>query len=176
MTESKVTNKKLPIIVVADNIRSLYNVGSLFRLADGLHCEALYLCGMSGYPRVENDPRPEWVAARADKEIRKTGLSGVDAVDFQYFPSTFEAVTGLRAAGYTIVALELTETSVDCRSFDYNYPLAVIVGHETEGVNDQLLAMVDGVVHLPMRGAGKSLNVATATAAFLYWLSLESEL
>ncbi len=161
---------RTPIILIADNIRSLYNVGSLFRLADGLQLEALYLCGMTGYPKLESDTRPEWVSSRADKEIRKTGLSGVDAVPYCYFPTTKAAVSTVKEAGYQIVSLELTEQSIDYRHATYTFPLALIVGHETEGVNQDVVSNSDAVVHLPMLGTGHSLNVATASAAALYYL------
>ena len=164
------SDKRTPIILIADNIRSLYNVGSLFRLADGLHLEAIYLCGMTGYPKINDDTRPDWVSTRADKEIRKTGLAGVDAVPFRYFSKTEDALTTARAAGNHIVSLELIDNSFDYRKAKYAFPLAVIVGHETEGVSPNVLEMVDTVVHLPMLGAGQSLNVATATAALLYYL------
>ncbi len=164
---------RLPVILIADNIRSLYNVGSLFRVGDGVNLEAIYLCGITGYPVVEGsdvDERPNWVAERADKEIRKTGLAGVEALPFRYFNSTGEAVAAAKAAGYSVVALELTEESVDYRSFEYQFPLAVIVGHETDGVELGLLQQVPAV-HLPMAGRGKSLNVATSAAAFLYFIT-----
>lgn len=161
---------KLPIILIADNIRSLYNVGSLFRVADGVNLEAIYLCGMTGYPMTDNDPRPIWVAERADKEIRKTGLAGVNAVPFQYFETTEAAIADVKTKGYQAVGLELAQDSVAYRSFPYRFPLAVVIGHETDGVADSILKQLDGTVHLPMHGQGKSLNVSTAAAAFLYYI------
>jgi 23S rRNA (guanosine2251-2'-O)-methyltransferase len=162
---------RLPIIFVADNIRSLYNVGSLFRLADGLHVEGLYLCGMTGYPSLGgDDPRPVWVSQRADKEIRKTGLAGVDAVPWRYFETTETAIAELKDQGYMVVGLELTEKSVDYRSTKWKDPVAVVLGHETDGLSAEILAMCDSVVSLPMRGTGKSLNVATSAAAIGYFL------
>lgn len=160
----------LPATLIVDNVRSLYNVGSLFRLADGVKLEAIYLCGITGYPQTSNDPRPAWVAERADKEIRKTGLSGVDSIPFRHFATTLEAIAEARSTGHQIVALELTESSQDYRQATYHFPLALIVGHETEGVDPAVLTHCDQTVHLPMRGAGQSLNVATAAAAILYHL------
>ena len=165
------SKQSLPVILIADNIRSLYNVGSLFRLADGLAIEAIYLCGMTGYPFVENDPRPAWVAKRADKEIRKTGLAGVDSIPFRYFENTVNATHELRASGYQIISLELASNSLDYRKASYQFPLAVVVGHETEGVNDLILNKSDLIVHLPIYGKGRSLNVSTATSAMLYHLN-----
>lgn len=162
--------KKLPVILIADNIRSLYNAGSLFRLADGVNLEAIYLCGITGYPKAENDGRPAWIAERADKEIRKTGLAGVNSIPFRYFETTNEAINAARSSGYQIVGLELTDTSIDYRDFNYTYPLAIVIGHETDGVDAEVLSRLDATVHLPMNGSGKSLNVSTAAAAFLYYL------
>lgn len=162
--------KPLPIIIIADNIRSLYNVGSLFRLADGLAIEAIYLCGLTSFPKLKNDPRPSWVADRADREIQKTGLAGVDHMPFRNFATTDQAIQELRRQGYSIIGLELTNASVDYRSIEYQFPLAVVIGHETDGVDDSTLKQCDHTVHLPMRGTGKSLNVSTATAALLYYL------
>lgn len=164
-------NPRLPVVVIADNIRSLYNVGSLFRVADGVHLDGLYLCGITATPLRENDDRPVWMAEKADRHIRKTGLSGVDAVPFRYFTTTAEAIAFAHREGRQVIGLELTETSVDYREASYQFPLAVVIGHETEGVADTLLPSLDGTVHLPMRGAGKSLNVATASAVFLYHLN-----
>ncbi len=172
------TASQLPIILVADNIRSLYNVGALFRLADGLNIEALYLCGITGYPKLgtnQKDKRPEWMQERADKAIRKTGLSGVEAVTFRYFSTTGEALAALKAKGYQLIALELAEQSQDYRTASYRFPLGIVIGHETEGVEPTVLERVDQTVHLPMRGQGHSLNVATASAAFLYYLADQYE-
>ncbi len=118
---------RLPIVIIADNIRSLYNVGSLFRIADGVNLEAIYLCGLSGYPKITHDQRPDWVSKRADKELRKTGLAGIDSVDFKHFDTTELAISELRARDYQIVALEKSMHSVDYRLVDYNFPLALIV-------------------------------------------------
>lgn len=174
-TLSVLMNERLPVIIIADRIRSLYNVGSLFRLADGVSLEALYLCGFTGYPKVANDPRPEWIAERNDREIRKTGLSGVDAVPFRHFPTTAAAVKEAKDLGYQLVALELTDNSIDYRQANYQFPLAIIIGHETEGVDPEVLAVCDQIVHLPMRGQGVSLNVSTAAAALLYHVLHEYE-
>jgi tRNA G18 (ribose-2'-O)-methylase SpoU len=163
-------SEKLPVIIIADNIRSLYNVGSIFRVADGVNLEGLYLCGITAYPQMENDERPIWMAEKADRHIRKTGLTGVTTVPFRYFKTTAEAIKQAKKEGRQVIGLELTETSVDYRDFSYKFPLAVVIGHETEGVDVEILPQLDGTVHLPMRGAGLSLNVATATSAFLYAL------
>lgn len=163
--------QRLPIILVLDNIRSLYNVGALFRVADGLNLEALYLCGITPYPKITNDPRPAWVADRADHAIRKTGLAGVESVPFHYFESTEAALHAIKTKGYQLVNLELIQESQDYRSVAYNFPLAVCIGHERDGVSNEAQALADLTVHLPMKGQGHSLNVATAASAFIYHLN-----
>lgn len=163
--------ERLPVIIIADNIRSLYNVGSLFRAADGVYLEGLYLCGITAYPFTENDDRPAWMAERADRHIRKTGLTGVQSIPFRYFKTTAEAITHARQEKRQVIGLEHTATSTDYRQFPYRFPLAIVIGHETDGVDQELLPHLDGTVHLPMRGQGVSLNVATATSAFLYYLA-----
>lgn len=163
-------SKRLPVTLIVDNVRSLYNVGAIFRSADAVNLEAIYLCGLTGYPKIANDTRAEWVAQRADKEIRKTGLAGVDSVPFRYLANVNDAIVEVKKKKYILVALEKTGESVDYRAVDYQFPLAVVVGHEVDGVSGEVLKMADRVVHLPMLGEGKSLNVATATSAFLYYL------
>lgn len=158
----------LPVIIIADNIRSLYNVGSLFRVADGVKLVAIYLCGITGHKRVKDDSRSEKVIIRCEKEIQKTGLTGVATIPFQYFEKTGDAVRTAKAKGYNVIGLERTDNSLDYRKAKYVFPLAVVLGHETKGVDDQLLKECGQVVHLPMRGEGISLNVATACGIFLY--------
>lgn len=161
---------RLPVIIIADRVRSLYNVGALFRLADGAGIEELWLCGFTGHPRVVDDPRPEWIIERNEREINKTGLSGVKAVPFRYFESLELSLVEAEKMGYHIVALEKTDDSVDYREAKFEFPLALIIGHETQGVAESGLLAAKQAVHLPMAGEGSSLNVSTATAAILYHL------
>lgn len=141
-------------VAVLDNIRSLHNVGSIFRTADGAGVEKLYLCGMTGTP-----PRAE---------IRKAALGAEEIVAWQYFATTKEALQYLRAEGYQLVALERTETNFDFRAAQYKFPLALIVGHEYEGIAPEILSECDMVVSLPMHGRKQSLNVAVAFGVAAY--------
>lgn len=163
-------SNRLPVIIIADRVRSLYNVGALFRLADGAGIEELWLCGFTGHPRVADDPRPEWIIERNEREINKTGLSGVKAVPFRYFETLELALAEVEKMGYQIVALEKTDDSVDYREAKFEFPLALIIGHETQGVAEAGLKAATLAVHLPMAGKGSSLNVSTATAAIVYHL------
>lgn len=141
-------------VAVLDNVRSLHNVGSIFRTADGAGAEKLYLCGMTGTP-----PRAE---------IRKAALGAEETVAWQYFATTQEALQHLRAEGYQLVALERSENSLDFRAAPYEFPLALIVGHEYEGIPQEILAECDMVVALPMHGRKQSLNVAVAFGVAAY--------
>lgn len=143
-----------PITVVLDNIRSLYNVGALFRTADGIHLEKLYLCGITGTP-----PR---------NEIRKTSLGAEEAVPWVYRKNTLQAIEELRAKGYQIVVLEHTDASVDYRRATYRFPLCLVVGHEFHGIQDEVVEAADLAIEIPMRGVKQSLNVSVAFGIAIY--------
>lgn len=141
-------NPPMPqIVAVLNNVRSLYNVGSIFRTSDALGVEKLYLCGITGTP---DNPR-----------LHKTALAGLQTVAWEYKKSALRTVKDLKKQGYTIVALELTDSSKPIKPVS-DRPLVIILGHEREGVDARLLAEADHIVHIPMRGAGQSLNVSVA--------------
>lgn len=145
-----------PIYVVVENVRSLFNVGAIFRTADGVGAAEIYLTGFTGCP-----PR---------KEIHRVALGAEESVPWTYMKDTAAALYLLKQKGIQVVALEQTEESVDFRSFPYLLPTAVVVGHEVEGVRPESLAVCDGVVHVPMRGQKISLNVSVASGVMLYEL------
>jgi tRNA G18 (ribose-2'-O)-methylase SpoU len=145
-------------VVVLDNIRSLHNVGSIFRTADGAGADKLYLCGMTATP-----PRAE---------IRKAALGAEEHVAWEYFSRTEQALAKLWGAGYHLFALENeTPRAVDFRSARYVFPLALIVGHEFNGIAPATLEMCDAIIQLPMHGAKSSLNVAVAFGVAAYEIS-----
>lgn len=144
----------MPLVVVADNLRSLYNIGSIFRTSDAILVEKIFLCGISGKP--------------PNKEIEKVALGAVETVPFEYCTEVGDCVRRLRLEGYQIVVLELTKQSVNYRLARYEKPLALILGNEIDGVSDEVLAMADLAVDIPMRGRANSLNVATAFAVVGY--------
>lgn len=141
-------------VAVLDNIRSLHNVGAIFRTADAAGVHKLYLCGMTGSP-----PR---------QEIRKAALGAEETVAWEYYKQTHEALEKLKREGYFIVALESTPQSVDYRRAAYRLPLALVVGHEFNGIAPEILARCDTIVSLPMRGTKMSLNVAVAFGVAAY--------
>ncbi len=143
-----------PIYGILDNIRSLYNVGAMFRTADGIMAKKLYLCGMTGIP-----PR---------REIDKTSLGACDTVPWEYKKTSLEAIKKLKDQGVRIVALELTEPSVHFTELSCNFPAALIVGHEINGISDETMKYVDTAISIPMLGRANSLNVATAFGIAVY--------
>jgi 23S rRNA (guanosine2251-2'-O)-methyltransferase len=144
-----------PVSLLLYNIRSLYNVGSIFRTSDSALLRELVLCGYTPHP-----PR---------KEIEKTALGAVDTVPWRYYKETTEAIADLRAEGYRILALELTDI---CRNYDElvldDYPVCLVLGNEITGVDDDILELCDGAIQIPMYGVKHSLNVGVAAgiAAF----------
>lgn len=151
--------EKTPIIIVLDNIRSMHNVGSIFRTADAFLIEAIVLCGIT--------PQPP------HREINKTALGATESVDWVYFSTTEEAVKQLRERGTRIYAVEQTEGSVsleDTLALDTNN-IAIILGNEVEGVGESVLPMVDGSIEIPQRGMKHSLNVSVAAGIVLWELS-----
>ncbi|MBN2158111.1 MAG: RNA methyltransferase [Spirochaetes bacterium] len=147
---------RTPVSVVCENIRSLYNVGSIFRTSDGAGIEKLYLCGYTGHP-----PRPE---------ISKTALDSSESVPWEYIPNQFEAVRMLRKRGYRIIALEHTSESMPYAEADYAFPACLVLGNEVSGITDELLHLCDMAVDIPMRGVKQSLNVSVAYGIVVYHL------
>jgi len=159
-----------PIYVVCDNVRSLMNVGLIFRLCDAALVERLYLCGLTGYPPLPDDPRPPWISERAGRVIAKTAIHTVQYVPWEYRPEAVEVVRELKARGVQIVVLEQTRRSVSYVCGHYRFPLCLVLGHEREGVESDVLALADTTVDIPMYGMGNSLNVAMAFGICVYEL------
>ncbi len=154
--------------MVVDNVRSLENVGAIFRICDAAGVARLYLCGITGYPLAPNDPRPPWVAERAQRHIAKTALAALDNVAWEYRASAAEVVAELKHGGWQIVVLERVAGSINYRQAPYQFPLGLVVGHERAGVAGPVLDLADLVVEIPMYGVGKSLNVAVALGIVVY--------
>ncbi len=160
-----------PIYVICDNIRSLENVGLVFRLCDATLARKLFLCGITGHPPLpEGDTRPLSVAERAERVINKTAIKTVQWVPWEYRETSVDVVRELREQGVQIVALEQTDASIHYLEAPYRFPLCIILGHEREGVEDMVLGMVDFAVYIPMHGMGNSLNVAMAFGISAYEL------
>lgn len=160
--------ERFPLYVVVDNVRSLFNVGAIFRLCDAVRVARLYLCGITGHPSYPGDRRPPWVARRADREIAKVALRTAESVPWEYRASAPEVVAELRASGVQIVALEQTARSTAYTNARYRFPLALVLGHERAGVDLAVLDQIDLAVEIPMYGQGTSLNVGMAFGICAY--------
>ena len=149
-------SKKNPLIVILDNVRSMYNVGSVFRTADAFRIEALYLCGITSCP-----PHPE---------IHKTALGAEDAVDWVYCKNAVEAVKSLQQQGYEVLAIEQVEGSTLLQDFvpGDGKKYAVVLGNEVKGVGQEVVDCCDGCLEIPQFGTKHSLNVST-TAGIVMW-------
>lgn len=147
---------RFPVAVIAENVRSLYNVGSMFRTSDGALIEKLFLCGYTGYP-----PR---------KEIDKTALGSVETVPWEHNTDTISVINKYKSEGYTIVALEHTDSSVPYLEGDYRFPLCLMLGNEVEGLSEEAVALADYAVDIPMYGKKQSLNVSVAYGIVVYHL------
>lgn len=149
------------MVVVLDNIRSLYNTGAFFRTADACAVERLVLCGIT--------PRPDQ-GARQRRAITKTALGAEDAVRWEYEPETAVAVSKAAAAGYHVAAIETSADAVDLYHWDAPAAVCLVFGHETDGVAPELAARITTHVRIPMLGQKRLLNVASAAAVVLYEL------
>lgn len=159
---------RLPISVVVDNVRSLDNVGLIFRLCELVRVDRLYLTGYTGHPRTPDDDREEGIIARHTNRIVKTAVYAVPYQPWVYVEDPVPLVASLKEQGAHIVALEQTEQSVPYHETQYELPLVLIVGHERLGVRQELLDFADQLIEIPILGLGNSHNVATATGIVLY--------
>lgn len=149
---------KIPVIVVLENIRSAYNVGSVFRTADAFLVEAIYICGYSAKP--------------PHKEIKKTALGAEETVDWKYVKTAGEAIETLKAAGYKVYAVEQAEGSHKLQTirFGAEEKIAVVFGNEVTGVEQSTIHLCDGCIEIPQLGMKHSLNIATAAGVVLWEL------
>ncbi|GHT31606.1 tRNA/rRNA methyltransferase [Bacteroidia bacterium] len=155
VTEYK-ESKKLPLVVVLDNVRSLYNVGSVFRTSDAFRVEAIYLCGITA--------RPPHV------EIHKTALGAEDSVDWRYFEHTEEAVEVLKQSGYILCAVEQVSGSIMLNEWlpEKGKRYAVVFGNEVKGVLQQVVDNCNVCLEIPQYGTKHSLNVSVSAGIVLW--------
>jgi tRNA G18 (ribose-2'-O)-methylase SpoU len=147
---------KIPVVVVLDNVRSLNNIGSVFRTADAFLVERILLCGIT--------------AAPPHKDIHKTALGATESVDWQYYPETVEAIEELSLKNYHIVAVEQTEKSISLDGFRVkrNVSYAFIFGHEIRGVSQDIVDLSDASLDIPQYGTKHSLNISVC-AGMVIW-------
>ncbi len=149
---------KIPVIVVLENIRSAYNVGSVFRTSDAFLIQAIYIIGYSAKP--------------PHKEIKKTALGAEDTVSWKYFKTSSEAIETLRGEGYSVFAVEQAEGSSLLHTIqpEPKEKIAVVFGNEVTGVEQSTIALCDGCIEIPQLGMKHSLNIATAAGVVLWEL------
>lgn len=148
--------QKLPLIVVLDEIRSLHNIGSVFRTSDAFRVESIYLCGITATP-----PHPE---------LHKTALGAEYTVDWTYFKNTLDAVDKLKADGYIVYSIEQAEgsTMLDDLQLDPAKKYAIIMGNEVKGVQQEVINNSDGCIEIPQYGTKHSLNVSVTTGIVIW--------
>jgi 23S rRNA (guanosine2251-2'-O)-methyltransferase len=149
-------SEKIPVIVVMDNIRSMHNVGSVFRTADAFLLEAIYLCGYTAQP--------------PHRDINKTALGATETVSWKHFETTVEAVKELQQNGYKVYAIEQVESSISLEKFSIrtDEKTAVIFGNEVEGVQQDVIALCNGCIEIPQLGMKHSLNISVAAGIVLW--------
>jgi len=157
------------IIVIAHNIRSTHNVGSIFRTSEGFGVKKIILSGYTPYPKMEHDTRLPHIAEKLTAQIHKTALDAEKIVPFEYQeePNLQE----LKLEGYRIVGLEQDERSIPLNDFKTPDKVAVLLGEEVHGIEDDLLAYCDDIIEIPMRGKKESFNVSVAAGIALFVLS-----
>ena len=150
--------KKTPLIVILDNIRSLNNIGSVFRTSDAFLIEKIYLCGITAKP--------------PHKDIHKTALGATDSVEWEHVEDTFELVKKLQAEGILVASIEQAENSVQLRNFtpSRNKKLAIIFGNEVRGVQQKIVSISDYCIEIPQYGTKHSLNISVSCGVVLWEL------
>ena len=148
---------RLPISILLENIRSVHNVGSIFRTADGFGAEKIYITGYTAHP-----PR---------EDLHKTALGAEDAVPWEYFEDPIEAAKTIKKKNIPLVLIEQTNGSQSIYDMDFEFPICFIVGNEVSGVSEDLSNLADLQIELPMRGIKQSLNVSVAVGIVGYEFS-----
>ncbi len=147
---------KTPVVVVLDNVRSMHNVGSIFRTADAFLIEGIYLCGYT--------PRPP------HRDINKTALGATETVSWKYYSGVLDAIKELKTAGYELWAAEQAENSYKLQDacFRTGNKIAIVFGNEVEGVSNEVLELCDGCIEIPQQGMKHSLNISVAAGIVLW--------
>lgn len=148
--------EKSKIIIILDNIRSMHNVGSIFRTADAFAVEKIILCGITAQP--------------PHRDIEKSALGATSTVTWEYEASTLTAVTKLKQLGYQVLAIEQAENSFSLEGFEfaYNAPYAIVLGNEVDGVQQEVINQADGCLEIPQFGTKHSFNVSVTTGIVMW--------
>ena len=154
------SSEKSPLIIIADNVRSMHNVGSIFRTSDAFLVEKIYLCGITPTP--------------PHREIQKTALGATESVDWQYAENTLDVVNQLKKEGWTILALEQTTNSVmlDELKVEKGEKIAIVLGNEVDGVDQEVINLCHKAVEIPQFGTKHSFNVSVSCGIMLWQVYL----
>lgn len=150
------SSKKTPLIIILDNIRSMNNIGSVFRTADAFIIEKIFLCGISAIP--------------PNKDIQKTALGSTESVDWEYSESTYDLICNLMEKKIKIIAVEQTEDSISLEKFipEKNQTYALVFGNEVKGVSQEVISLINKTIEIPQFGTKHSLNISVS-AGILIW-------
>lgn len=162
------------ITLILENIRSMYNVGAIFRSADVFGVSKIILTGITPYPIIKNDPRLPHVQQKVQAAVAKTALGTEKTVAFEHTESVDSAVTKCQKAGRSIYALEQAKGSASIRTFKPRHSYALILGNEVSGLDSQILSRCDAVLEIPQLGSKESLNVSVAAGIALFALTKSS--
>ncbi|MDP8211749.1 MAG: RNA methyltransferase [Candidatus Zapsychrus exili] len=154
--QKKLKESRLSLCVVLNNIRSLYNVGSIFRTSDGAGIEKIWICGITGHP--------------PNNQISKTALGAEDQVQWEYREDAAAVIEELKQQGYEIVSLEQTKTSVLYQDFKPSNKVCLVLGNEIEGIEDKVASLSDESIEIEMSGIKNSLNVSVAFGIVAYYI------
>lgn len=146
------------VMVILDNVRSVYNVGAILRNLDCLGFNSIYLCGITAQPKL----------LPGSKNMKKTALAAYDNINWKYFKYSSTAIKNAKKLGYKVYIVEQSDNSKLLENQKFEFPIALVFGHEVEGVNEDLYKFADELIYLPNLGKSKSWNVS-ATASIVLW-------
>ncbi len=158
------------IIVIAHNIRSTHNIGSIFRTCEGFGVKKIIISGYSPYPKILNDSRLPHIREKLTLQIHKTALGAEIMVPFEYVNTPDLAF--LKSEGYRIIALEQNERSINLADYKTPQKVALLLGEEVHGITDDLISQCDDIIEIPMVGQKESFNVSVATGIALFKLTI----
>lgn len=147
---------KLPLVVILDSVRSMHNIGSIFRTSDGFAIEKIFLCGITAQP--------------PHREIEKTALGATQSIDWAYYEDVCDAINELKSAGYKIIAIEQAENSTMLNNYkpEITDKYALIFGNEVNGVSDEAMKMIDTCIEIPQFGTKHSFNIVVSAGIVLW--------
>ncbi|HSE29525.1 MAG TPA: TrmH family RNA methyltransferase [Candidatus Saccharimonadales bacterium] len=161
----------MQLVLIAHNIRSTYNVGSILRTADGFGVRKVYFSGYTPYPEQRDDPRLPHIRQKITSQIHKTALGAEVTMPSEFADDIFTLIKNLRDNGFTILALEQNKDSILLPNIRPTQKTALLLGEEVNGISDDLIKMCDMITEIPMQGKKESFNVSVATGIALYELT-----